>query len=136
MSPAAIKRIELPYRQKENPYPLVTISGDLILYRNGMIYFKTEPVKIEIEGQKTVVSFNVLLLGKDKAVLKMLFLQEFNLKIDWIIKEVEIRDTREWKQQQQTKLIWYQLGTMYTETKKALNSILKRYHKYKKLWNK
>jgi len=25
---------------------------------------------------------------------------------------------------------------MYTETKKTLNSIPKRYHKYKKLWNK
>jgi len=25
---------------------------------------------------------------------------------------------------------------MYTETEKALNSIPKRYHKYKKLWNK
>jgi len=44
--------------------------------------------------------FNVLPLGKDKAVLKILFLQEFNPKIDWIIKEVEIRDTREQKQQQ------------------------------------
>jgi len=32
MSPAAIKKMELPYRQKENPYPLVTISKDPILY--------------------------------------------------------------------------------------------------------
>jgi len=47
--PVAIKRIELPYRQKENLYPLVIISGDLILYRNGMIYLETGPVKIEIK---------------------------------------------------------------------------------------
>jgi len=59
-----------------------------------MIYFETGPVKIEIKGQKAVVLFNVLLLGKDKAVLKMLFLQEFNLRIDWIIKEIEITDTQ------------------------------------------
>ena len=84
----------LPHRQKENLYPLITISGDLILYGNGIIYFKTGPVKIEIKGQKVVVSFNILLLGKDKAVLGMPFLQEFNLKIDWIIKEVKIKDTR------------------------------------------
>ena len=100
MSPAAIKRIGLPHRQKENPYLLVTISGDLILYRNGIIHFKTGPVKIEIKGWKIVVLFNVLPLGKDKAVLGMPFLQEFNPKIDWIIKEVEIRNTREQKQQQ------------------------------------
>jgi len=74
MSPAAIKRIELPHRQKKNLYPLITISGDPILYRNSMIYFKTGPVKIEIKGWKVVVSFNVLLLGKDKAVLRMPFL--------------------------------------------------------------
>ena len=90
MSPAAIKRIGLPHRQKENLYLLVTISGDPILYGSGIIHFKTGLVIIEIEGQKVVVLFNVLPLGKDEAVLKMPFLQEFNPKIDWIIKEVEI----------------------------------------------
>ena len=85
--------MELLYRQKKNPYPLVTISGDLILYKNGIIHFKTGPVKIEIKEWKVIVSFNVLLLGKDKAVLEMPFLQEFNPKIDWIIREVEIQDT-------------------------------------------
>jgi len=87
---AVIKRMELPYRQKENLYPLVMISGDLILYKNGIIHFKTESVEIEIKGQKVVVLFNVLPLGKDKAVLKILFLQEFNPKINWITKKVKI----------------------------------------------
>ena len=70
----AIKRLGLPYRQKENLYPLVTISGDPILYKNGIIYFKTGLMELEIESRHVVVSFNVLLLGKDKAVLGMLFL--------------------------------------------------------------
>jgi len=85
--------MELLYRQKENPYLLITILGDLILYRNGIIYFKTGPVELEIKGQKVVVLFNVLLLGKNEAVLGILFLQEFNPKIDWIIEKVEIQDT-------------------------------------------
>ena len=55
-----------------------------------MIYFKTEPIKVMIKGQEVIISFDVLLLGKDEAVLRILFLQEFNLKIDWIIKEIEI----------------------------------------------
>jgi len=107
MSLIAIKRIELPYRQKENPYPLIIISGDPILYKNGMIYFKTGPVELEIKEWKVVVLFNVLLLGKDKAVLGMPFLQEFNPKIDWITKKVEIQDTQSQKIWQQIKLIWY-----------------------------
>jgi len=32
-------------------------------------------------------------------------------------------------------LIWYQLNATYAEVEKELNYILKRYHKYKKLWN-
>ena len=72
----------LPYRQKENPYPLVIISGDPILYRENIIHFKTGPVEITVKGWILITSFNVLPLGKDKAVLKMPFLQEFNPKIN------------------------------------------------------
>ena len=82
ISPSAIKRIGLPHKQKENLYPLVTILGDPILYRNSIIHFKTELVKIKIKRQKVIVLFNVLLLDKDKAVLEILFLQKFNPKID------------------------------------------------------
>jgi len=78
----AVRRPELFYRQKRDLYPLVTISGDPILYRNGVIYFETGPMKVEIEGQNIVVFFDVLLLRKDKAVLRILFLREYNLKIN------------------------------------------------------
>ena len=94
ISPAAIKRIKLPHRHKENLYLLVMISGDLILYRDSIIHFKTGPVKVEIERQKIVVLFNILLLGKNEAVLEMLFLREFNLKINWITETVKIRNTQ------------------------------------------
>ena len=40
------------------------------------------PVRIELEGQKIIILFNILLLGKDKVVLGILFLREFNLKIN------------------------------------------------------
>ena len=43
---------------------------------------ETGPVKLELKGRKIVISFNILPLGKDKAVLGMLFLKEFNLKIN------------------------------------------------------
>jgi hypothetical protein len=75
-------RLGLPHREKEKPYPLVIISGDLILYKDGIIRLETGPVEIEIKGRKVTISFNILLLGKDKIVLGMLFLKEFNLKIN------------------------------------------------------
>ena len=39
-------------------------------------------VKLRLEGQEIVILFNILLLGKDKVVLGILFLREFNLKIN------------------------------------------------------
>ena len=80
----AVKRIGLPYRDKENLYPLITISGDPILYRDSIIWIEIGPIKVEIKGRKVIISFNILLLGKDKAVLRILFLREFNPKIDWV----------------------------------------------------
>jgi hypothetical protein len=32
-----------------------------------------------------MISFDILLLGKDKAVLGIPWLQEYNLRIDWVI---------------------------------------------------
>ena len=51
-------------------------------------------IKVEIKGRKIIISFNILPLGKDKVVLGMLFLREFNLKINWIIRQVEIWDIK------------------------------------------
>ncbi len=39
-------------------------------------------VKVEIKGRKVVISFDILLLGKDKVVLGILFFREFNPKIN------------------------------------------------------
>jgi len=39
-----VKKIGLPYRQKEYPYLLVIILGDLIAYRGGIINLKIGPI--------------------------------------------------------------------------------------------
>ena len=40
----AVKRIGLLHRQKEHLYLLITILGDLIAYKRGIINLKTEPI--------------------------------------------------------------------------------------------
>ena len=47
---------------------------------------ETRLVKVEIKGRKIIISFNILPLGKDKAVLGILFFREFNPKINWVIR--------------------------------------------------
>src|SRR6266576_817270 len=95
-----VKRMGLLYRDKENLYLLVTISGDPILYRDSIIQIKTGPVKVEIKKRKIVISFNILLLGKDETVLGMLFLKEFNPRINWVIRQVKIWDIKRWQRHQ------------------------------------
>jgi len=66
-----VKRIGLPYRQKERLYLLIIILGDLIAYRGGIINLKIGLIQIVIKGRLVIISFNILLLGKDEAVLGM-----------------------------------------------------------------
>ena len=42
-----------------------------------MIYFKTGLVKLKVKGRRIIMFFNGLLLGKDKAVLRILFLEKY-----------------------------------------------------------
>ena len=66
-----VKRLKVLYRQKKDLYPLVIILGDLIAYREGIIYIETELIQITTEGRRIIIFFNILLLGKDEAVLGM-----------------------------------------------------------------
>jgi len=58
------------------------ILGDLINYRGGIINLEIGLVIIRIEGKEITINFNILLLGNDKVVLGMPWLQEYNLKIN------------------------------------------------------
>ena len=60
-----------------------------LIYKNKMIYFETGPMELELEGKRIVILFDVLLLGNNKAVLGMPFLQEYNPKINWITGDME-----------------------------------------------
>ena len=42
---------------------------------------ETRLVEVEIKRQRVSISFNILPLSKDKAVLGILFLKEFNLNV-------------------------------------------------------
>ena len=47
------------------------ILGDPIFYKNRVIHIKTKLVELRIKGRTVIINFNILLLGKDKVVLKM-----------------------------------------------------------------
>ena len=49
-------------------------------------------MELRIKGRTVIINFNILLLEKDKAVLKMPQLKEYNLKINWTIDKVNIKN--------------------------------------------
>jgi hypothetical protein len=63
ITPNTVKRLGLLYKQKLEPYTLVTILGDLVLYKDRIINLETRPVQINIKGRDIIVNFNILLLG-------------------------------------------------------------------------
>jgi hypothetical protein len=67
--PKVVEWLGLPYRQKLEPYTLVTISGDPVPYKDKIINLETGLVQVNIKGYNIIVNFNILLLGQDEAVL-------------------------------------------------------------------
>jgi len=61
----------LLHRKKEHSYLLVIISGDPIAYGGGIINLKTGPIQLTIKGRQIEMSFDILPLGNNKAVLGM-----------------------------------------------------------------
>ena len=49
-------------------------------------------MELRIKGWTVVINFNILLLGKDETVLGMPYLKKYNLKINWIINKVNIKN--------------------------------------------
>ena len=39
-----VKRLKILYREKEHLYPLITILGELVLYKDGIINLEIRPL--------------------------------------------------------------------------------------------
>jgi hypothetical protein len=50
ITPSTVEWLGLPYKQKLEPCTLVTILGDLVLYKNKIINLETGLVEVSIKG--------------------------------------------------------------------------------------
>ena len=44
ITPKIVKRLKILYKEKKYLYPLITILGEPVLYKNSIINLKTEPI--------------------------------------------------------------------------------------------
>ena len=42
--PKIVKRLKILYKEKKYLYPIITILGEPVLYKNSIINLKTEPI--------------------------------------------------------------------------------------------
>jgi len=61
----------MTYQQKEHLYLLIIILGDLINYKGGVINIEIELTIVKIKGKEITISFDILLLRNNEAVLGM-----------------------------------------------------------------
>ena len=80
----AAERLGIAPKIKERLYCYGRSYASVIVTKAGLAGIETGLVEVELEGRKIAILFNILPLGKDEVVLGMLFLKEFNLKIDWV----------------------------------------------------
>ena len=76
--------------QKKDLYLLNLILKNLIAYKGDIINIEIELITVELKRGIIIINFNILLLKNDKAILGMLWLQKYNLKINWVIINVKI----------------------------------------------
>ena len=69
ITPAIVARLGIPHRQKRHPYMLLLIIGKKVSYGGGIINLEIGLVQLKIKERPIKMSFNILPLGRDKAVL-------------------------------------------------------------------
>ena len=67
-----VEWLGIPHKEKEKPYSLVTILGEPVLYKDGIINLETGPIQVDIKGWSVIINFDILLLGQDKAILEII----------------------------------------------------------------
>jgi len=55
-----------------------------------MINIEIGLVIMQIKRKIIIINFNILLLRNNEVILRMFWLQKYNLKINWIIENIKI----------------------------------------------
>ncbi|KAF4455366.1 pol polyprotein [Fusarium austroafricanum] len=90
IDPQIVTKLQLPWKPKQQPYPLVNAEGQPFDYNNGIIDKEIDHLKVLIQGKNQGVDFDILPLGPTDILLGMPWLKRVNLHIDWPTGQVTI----------------------------------------------
>src|SRR3569833_3607543 len=84
IAPWMVNDLELPWKQKEQPYSLDTVEGSAIRYDEGMVQRETAHLPIAVQNHHETLRFDITDIGDHPMILGIPWLRNHNPTIDWI----------------------------------------------------
>jgi hypothetical protein len=89
----AVNRCHLPWKQKEKPYPLLSVEGQPVSHNNGRVDRETDQLTFGISGHDTTATFDIIPIRSHDLILGLPWLQDENPDIDWEQGQLRWRNT-------------------------------------------
>src|SRR3569833_2597133 len=79
-APWEVNELELPWKQKEQPYSLDTVEGSAIRYDEGMVQRETAHLPIAVQNHHETLRFDITDIGDHPMILGIPWLRKHNPK--------------------------------------------------------
>jgi hypothetical protein len=93
ISPKVVNRERVPWKNKKEPYQLLTIEGNEVSYDDGVIHRETEQLQVRYQQKDMVFSMDITGISHHDAVLGLPWLRKYNPDVDWVTGQLRWRTT-------------------------------------------
>jgi hypothetical protein len=83
ISPNLVNKLELPWKEKDEPYRLVTVDGSSVKYQSGSVNMQTFSILFDVCGMKYMGHFDITEISKHDIILGIPWLRASNPKVNW-----------------------------------------------------
>jgi hypothetical protein len=93
ISEEVLQRCNIPWKQKQRPYSMVSLEGQQVNHNNGMVDRETDHLKCDLSGYRTLTTFDVMKIRSHDLILGFPWLQKNNPDVDWEKGQLRWRST-------------------------------------------
>lgn len=96
IDPRIVNQLQLPWKEKSDPYTVINLEGEQFNYDHGIIRRKIDHLKVLVEGKNQGIDFDIVPMQEHDVVLGYPWLQRCNPLIDWRTGLLHIPDDEEY----------------------------------------
>lgn len=83
IDPRVVNRLQLPWKDKDEPYIVENLEGEEFQYEDGRITREIDHLKVFVEGRNQGISFDIIPMRRHDIVLGYPWLYQQNPDINW-----------------------------------------------------